>query len=183
MAPEGAGEVEIGGREGMSKFKAGDRVVCVNNAGAEGSLVEGKVYTVTMSVAGNHAHFIAVADDGGTPQPRDWRTERFVLEQAGSVGCARPADDIASEVDAVRRPPHYANFPIEPVTFINACGLPFNRGNAIKYLCRAGLKDATKEIEDLQKAGRYIEMEIECVRRRQRVAAGEDRFKVWREIL
>lgn len=37
----------------------------------------------------------------------------------------------------------------------------FNRGNAVKYTCRAGLKDPDKEIEDLEKAVWYLNREIE----------------------
>ncbi len=37
----------------------------------------------------------------------------------------------------------------------------FNRGNAIKYIWRAGKKDKEKEIEDLNKAIWYINREIE----------------------
>lgn len=37
----------------------------------------------------------------------------------------------------------------------------FNRGNAIKYIWRAGVKDKTKEVEDLEKAAWYINREIE----------------------
>ena len=38
--------------------------------------------------------------------------------------------------------------------------LPFNLGNVVKYVCRAGRKDATKKIEDLEKAKDYLENEI-----------------------
>lgn len=37
----------------------------------------------------------------------------------------------------------------------------FNRGNAVKYIARAGIKKKDKEIEDLQKAAWYINREIE----------------------
>lgn len=37
----------------------------------------------------------------------------------------------------------------------------FCRGNAIKYIFRAGEKDPSKEIEDLKKAVWYIEREIQ----------------------
>lgn len=46
----------------------------------------------------------------------------------------------------------------------------FARGNAIKYLWRAGLKDDAamasleKQIEDLNKAKQYIDFEIERLR-------------------
>lgn len=37
----------------------------------------------------------------------------------------------------------------------------FNRGNAIKYIWRAGEKNPEKEIEDLEKAAWYINREIQ----------------------
>lgn len=37
----------------------------------------------------------------------------------------------------------------------------FNRGNAIKYIWRAGEKNQEKEIEDLEKAAWYINREIQ----------------------
>lgn len=40
----------------------------------------------------------------------------------------------------------------------------FNRGNAVKYIARAGLKDPNKEIEDLEKAAFYIQDEIKRLR-------------------
>lgn len=41
--------------------------------------------------------------------------------------------------------------------------LSFDRGNAIKYLLRAGRKDPDKLIEDLQKAIWYINDEIKSI--------------------
>ena len=38
--------------------------------------------------------------------------------------------------------------------------LNFCRGNAVKYIARAGLKDPLKEVEDLEKAKWYIEREL-----------------------
>lgn len=38
--------------------------------------------------------------------------------------------------------------------------LPFNLGNVVKYVCRAGRKDAEKKVEDLEKARDYLENEI-----------------------
>jgi len=38
--------------------------------------------------------------------------------------------------------------------------LPFWMGNVIKYIMRAGYKSNTSEIEDLNKAKRYIDMRI-----------------------
>lgn len=41
----------------------------------------------------------------------------------------------------------------------------FNRGNAVKYIARAGFKDPTTTVEDLQKAKWYIEREIQRITR------------------
>ena len=60
--------------------------------------------------------------------------------------------------DDIKSPDHYAQFPIEPIIFIQRNRFEFWRGNVIKYVCRAGHKD--DEIKDLQKAKRYIEMRI-----------------------
>ena len=60
--------------------------------------------------------------------------------------------------DDIRTPDHYAQFPIEPIIFIQRNRFEFWRGNVIKYVCRAGHKD--DEIKDLRKAIRYIEMRI-----------------------
>jgi hypothetical protein len=42
--------------------------------------------------------------------------------------------------------------------------LNFNKGNAVKYVSRAGLKNPETEIEDLLKAAWYINREIERVK-------------------
>jgi hypothetical protein len=64
--------------------------------------------------------------------------------------------------DAVQNPPHYKGNPsgIECIDVVEH--LNFNRGNAIKYLWRAGLKgDSAKEVEDLEKALWYVTREID----------------------
>jgi hypothetical protein len=64
------------------------------------------------------------------------------------------------QADAVNHPPHYNSHPsgVEYITVVEHMG--FNTGNAIKYLWRAGLKDATDVLTDLRKAQWYIEREI-----------------------
>lgn len=62
--------------------------------------------------------------------------------------------------DQVVHPNHYERWAVEPVTFIMDNGLEFWRGNVIKYVMRAGLKEGQSEVTDLQKAKRYIEMRI-----------------------
>ena len=75
--------------------------------------------------------------------------------------------------DAVFRPNHYARLWPEPITVINAWKLGFNLGNAVKYIARAGHKDDLEQ--DLKKAIRYLEIELECVRRNKAVADGADK--------
>ena len=70
------------------------------------------------------------------------------------------------EEDIIRKPSHYTNFAIEPITFIMRNGLSFWKGNVIKYVCRAGAKKyegmtgLESEITDLKKVMRYAEMRI-----------------------
>ncbi len=63
--------------------------------------------------------------------------------------------------DIVNHPSHYTDGKIEVINFIEDKGLNFHRGNAVKYIARAGKKDPTKEIEDLKKAEWYIHREIQ----------------------
>lgn len=65
----------------------------------------------------------------------------------------------------VHHPAHYNVHPsgIECIDVVE--WMSFNAGNAIKYLWRAGEKDATPKVLDLQKAMWYIEREIERLRR------------------
>ena len=62
--------------------------------------------------------------------------------------------------DPVNHPSHYTDGKIEVIDFIEDKGPNFHRGNAVKYIARAGKKDKNKEIEDLKKAVWYINREI-----------------------
>ena len=68
---------------------------------------------------------------------------------------------------SVEHPAHYNMGGVEVIDAITAWGFGkgFNRGNAIKYIARAGRKDPAKEIEDLKKARFYIDAEIERLER------------------
>jgi hypothetical protein len=70
-------------------------------------------------------------------------------------------------MDKVNHPSHYTNHPsgvecIDVTEHMNFC-----LGNAIKYIWRAGLKDTSPAVEDLEKAKWYIEREIS---RRERMS-------------
>lgn len=60
--------------------------------------------------------------------------------------------------DPVSNPAHYTAYPVEVIDITEH--LSFNRGNAVKYLCRAGLKNPLTELEDLEKAAWYVQREI-----------------------
>ena len=63
--------------------------------------------------------------------------------------------------DLVNHPSHYAVGWSNGAEVIDITeNLNFNRGNAVKYIARAGRKDPALEIEDLRKAQWYIEREI-----------------------
>ena len=63
--------------------------------------------------------------------------------------------------DAVNHPSHYNQGRIECIEYILDKEMNFCRGNAVKYITRAGQKDPDKEIEDLEKAVFYLNREIE----------------------
>lgn len=61
--------------------------------------------------------------------------------------------------DKVNHPKHYNSYEgVEIIDLVEQ--MNFNRGNAVKYISRAGLKDPNTEIEDLKKARWYIDREI-----------------------
>lgn len=64
------------------------------------------------------------------------------------------------EHDNVNHPQHYTDGSIEVLDFIEDKKLNYHRGNAVKYICRAGKKSKETEIEDLQKAVFYLNREI-----------------------
>lgn len=66
---------------------------------------------------------------------------------------------IQEAVDVVNHPPHYNRFPVEVINITEQ--LDFNRGNAVKYLARAGFKEGVDELEDLSKAAWYVNRAIE----------------------
>jgi hypothetical protein len=61
----------------------------------------------------------------------------------------------------VNHPKHYNDGKIECIEFIEDKNLGFHLGNAVKYIVRAGKKDPTKVIEDLEKAVWYLKRYIE----------------------
>ena len=73
--------------------------------------------------------------------------------------------DKGTQPDNVNHPNHYTIGKIEVIDFIEDKELGFHLGNAVKYISRAGRKDADKTIEDLKKAVWYINRQIERLER------------------
>jgi hypothetical protein len=62
--------------------------------------------------------------------------------------------------DNVDHPSHYNSYKrLEIIDLVEQ--MNFNRGNAVKYIARAGFKDPQTELEDLKKARWYIDREIQ----------------------
>ena len=60
-------------------------------------------------------------------------------------------------------PTHYRKQRIQPIEIIDAYGLDFKRGNALKYLLRAGSKLGEEKSDDLQKAIWYLVCELHSI--------------------
>lgn len=64
--------------------------------------------------------------------------------------------------DAVNNPSYYTEGWSHGAEVIDITeNLNFNRGNAVKYIARAGRKDAIRTVEDLKKARWYLDRELE----------------------
>ncbi|GEM_PF-2103878 len=92
------------------------------------------------------------------------RIRASIAQEAGGS----PPDDASATPppapDAIDHPAHYTSHPsgIEPIQITRHES--FTRGNAIKYLLRAGRKDPDPRT-DLRKARRYIDFELEDLER------------------
>jgi hypothetical protein len=65
--------------------------------------------------------------------------------------------------DSINHPSHYNSGAFEVIDVIEDWELDFHKGNAIKYIARAGKKDSSKESEDLKKAIWYLNRVVERI--------------------
>lgn len=70
-----------------------------------------------------------------------------------------------TKTDAVNHPAHYTKHPSGVECIDITEWMNFNKGNAVKYIWRAG--DKGDEIEDLKKAAWYLDREIKRLMRMQ----------------
>ena len=68
--------------------------------------------------------------------------------------------------DSVIIPSYYNKANMSVIDIIDEYELNFNKGNIIKYILRSGKKSKDTEIQDIQKAMRYCQMEIERLNKR-----------------
>jgi len=100
--------------------------------------------------------------------PKDIYDETFRAAGVVSVEQAQewlnmfPSEDEEPEGDAVNHPSHYNQNGPEVIELVR--WLSFNRGNAVKYIARAGKKDPAKEEEDIEKAIWYLQDELKIIR-------------------
>lgn len=62
------------------------------------------------------------------------------------------------------QPKHYSNGGNDVIDYCYKNDIDFLTGNIIKYVVRAGKKDKSKELEDLQKAQEYLRRRIEYLK-------------------
>lgn len=72
-------------------------------------------------------------------------------------------EEAVVEDDPVNHPSHYTWLPSGVEVIDVTEHLNFNVGNAVKYLIRAGRKDSTTRVQDLQKAQWYLERELQRI--------------------
>ena len=69
---------------------------------------------------------------------------------------------MSEQDEEVSHPAHYGgDTPYETIKVIEAWGLGFCLGNAVKYLSRAGKKPGTDAVIDLRKTLWYVQREID----------------------
>lgn len=89
------------------------------------------------------------------------KTTKVYMFDPNQIVSIPPGADVRVEHhSSVDHPAHYGSGPYETINVIEAWGLGFNLGNAVKYISRAGKKDPQKTVEDLEKAVWYINREI-----------------------
>lgn len=136
----------------MSKFQPGDKVKVVaepywlEHGGARVDVQGANIGDVFVAYSTDSVDDVYVAD------PAD-RFREFDINEA----CLELVTD-STPTD----PGHYKRGGIEPIDYIAAQGWGegFNRGNAVKYITRAGHKNPDTAVEDLEKAKVYIDKEI-----------------------
>lgn len=135
----------------MTEFKVGDKVRTVGKTWGRYAGKEGFV-TDRVTVSGQQFMHLDGSDI-------DWAFDS--IRPVELVEAADVAQEETSEKPDAINPPHYQGFSSGAQVIDITENLNFNRGNAVKYLARAGAKDPAKEIEDLEKSLWYTQRELD----------------------
>lgn len=111
-----------------------------------------------MSTNDQHPTLLELAQRG---------TARVTDIQLGPEGIEMMIQDVpeSKPYDPVNHPGHYTQYQgLEIIDLTEQ--MNFNKGNAVKYIARAGWKDPAKEVEDLEKAIWYTQREIDRIKNR-----------------
>lgn len=133
------------------KYKVNDKVQ-VESPGFRG--YRGHVYSVNSHTTAPYPYGVKLFMGNGVKYSCFAEDELSPANYRGRATTAPVADK-------VNHPSHYTWLPngFEVIDLTEL--LNFNRGNAIKYIARAGRKDPSTELEDLKKAQWYINREID----------------------
>ena len=134
----------------MTEFNAGDKVRTVGKVWGRYAGKEG-IITDRVTVSGQQFMRLDGSDI-------DWAFDS--IRPVELVEAANVAQEEANEKPDAINPPHYQGFSNGAQVIDITENLNFNRGNAVKYLARAGAKDPAKEIEDIKKAIWYAQREL-----------------------
>ena len=141
----GLGEVPVASEK---KFEIGDQVV-----------IDGDRRAVVIDIDAGDPFPYRVHYSGGH---KEWVSPTFIsqwnLKRLTPAPDTEVHADLVAENDVINSPAHYTSYPVEVIELTEH--MNFCRGNAVKYISRAGLKDPAKDVEDLRKAVWYLEREI-----------------------
>ena len=132
----------------MREIKIGDKYLCNNSVCS--NFTKGNIYEVFEANI-NGVFFIDDNKNLYHIRKDDLATDFKDLQQVNEI-----------KVNYEIVPNHYDNKQGYDVIDISKhYGLNFNRGNVVKYICRAGKKD--NELQDLKKALDYLQREIKFI--------------------
>ena len=135
----------------MTDFNVGDTIVATGEAWDD---LKGQLGKVT-ALQDDRPERPLVAFARGEFSWGAWGEYAVELAEAADV-----AQEEANEASDAINPAHYQGFSNGAQVIDITENLNFNRGNAVKYLARAGAKDPAKEVEDVKKAIWYAQREL-----------------------
>lgn len=122
----------------------------------------GRLYNKGGMEMGSCYHF-SFAENGIYDFGEENNDYDLIKEVPNPLGEKQATQTTQAKTDTINHPAYYggADNPCEVIKVVEEWKLDFHLGNAVKYIARAGKKDADKTIEDLQKAIWYIQRKIE----------------------